>query len=209
MPQSGLDAIIARIHALQEELELSFDTLIEEKQRAFNYTIRKGRVIFNRSIRELHHKYKTGLFSYLLNTRLLHFLSSPVIYSVIVPLVCLDIFITLYQHICFRIYHIPIVRRSDYIVIDRHHLAYLNAIEKFNCIYCGYGNGLIEYTREVIARTEQYWCPIKHARRVSMHHDRVTKFSEYGDAEHYKQKLRQLRKEFKAEVESARRKPSK
>ena len=29
------------------------------------------------------------------------------------------------------------VRRSRYFVIDRHHLAYLNGIEKLNCVYCG------------------------------------------------------------------------
>lgn len=50
--------------------------------------------------------------------------------------------------------------------MDLQKLVYLNGIEKFNCLSCGYGYGVISYTREIIARTEQYWCPIKHARRV-------------------------------------------
>jgi hypothetical protein len=29
-----------------------------------------------------------------------------------------------------------------------------------------YANGVFAYVREVGSRTEQYWCPIKHARRV-------------------------------------------
>ena len=46
--------------------------------------------------------------------------------------------------------------RGQYIVIDRHRLKYLNAIEKLNCVYCGYGNGVIAYARDIAGRTEQY-----------------------------------------------------
>lgn len=58
-------------------------------------------------------------------------------------------------------------------------------LEKFNCIYCGYGNGLAAYAKEIIARTEQYWCPIKHATHVKDPHSRYHHFFEYGDAEGY------------------------
>jgi hypothetical protein len=77
----------------------------------------------------------------------------------VVPLVFMDISVILYQHICFRIYGIHRVKRGDYFTIDRHYLFYLNLIEKANCLYCGYGNCLIEYAREVIARTE-CWLPL-------------------------------------------------
>jgi hypothetical protein len=92
-------------------------------------------------------------------------LTAPVIYAVIVPLVLLDLFVTIYQRVCFPVYGIPKVNRGDYLIFDRHHLAYLNALEKLNCAYCSYANGLIAYVREIAGRTEQYWCPIKHARR--------------------------------------------
>ena len=75
-------------------------------------------------------------------------------------------------------------------------LAYLNIIEKINCIYCGYFNGLIAYVQEVAARTEQYWCPIKYARRVSYMHGRYHKFLEFGDGKGYKERLEQLRSDF-------------
>jgi hypothetical protein len=89
---------------------------------------------------------------------------------------------------------IPLVRRSDYIALDRGKLAYLNGIEKANCNYCGYANGLLAYIREVTARTEQYWCPIKHARRVKGAHPHYRAFVDYGDAEGYKKELPVLRK---------------
>ena len=81
-------------------------------------------------------------------------------------------------------------------MIDRHRLDYLNGIEKLNCVYCGYFNGLIAYIQEIAARTEQYWCPIKHANRIYTIHSRYHKFLEYGEYEDYQKKLAALRKDF-------------
>ena len=88
------------------------------------------------------------------------------IYSLIIPISLLDLFITVYQHICFRVYGVPLVKRGEYVVRDRKYLQYLNIIQKVNCMYCEYSNGVISYAREVASRTEQYWCPIKHAHKV-------------------------------------------
>lgn len=41
------------------------------------------------------------------------------------------------------------VRRRDYLVFDRAHLAYLNLVEKINCACCSYGNALAAYFKEV------------------------------------------------------------
>ena len=114
--------------------------------------------------------------------------------AVIIPLVLLDVFVTIYQTVCFPAYGIPKVRRRDYLIFDRHHLAYLNALEKFNCAYCSYANGLIAYVREIAGRTEQYWCPIKHARRAIGAHSAYATFEDYGDAEGYKKWLEQFQK---------------
>ncbi len=56
-----------------------------------------------------------------------------------------DLFISVYQAVCFPVYGIPKVRRKDYIAIDRNQLRYLNALEGFNCLYCSYGNGILAY----------------------------------------------------------------
>jgi hypothetical protein len=104
---------------------------------------------------------------------------------VIIPLLLLDLFVTVYQTMCFPAYGIGKVRRADYIVFDRRHLEYLNLLEKLNCAYCSYANGLINYVWEVASRTEQHWCPIKHARRVMGTHPGYQKFADFGDAEAY------------------------
>jgi hypothetical protein len=116
-------------------------------------------------------------------------LTAPVIYGLIVPLVLLELSVMLYQAICFPAYGILKVRRRDYLVFDRGQLAYLNALVKLNCAYCSYANGLIAFVREVAARSEQYWCPIKHARRLIAAHNYYAEFIDYGDAEAYRHRI--------------------
>ena len=140
-----------------------------------------------------HRELKARLPRYVLGARPLLILATPLIYSLIIPFVLLDLFISAYQFVCFPLFGIPTVRRSDYLVIDRVHLSYLNVIEKVNCAYCAYANGLIAYAREITSLTEQYWCPIKHARRVIAAHERYRNFVDYGDAESYRKDLAALR----------------
>lgn len=133
------------------------------------------------------------LLVYLAGGDLLTWLIAPVIYSLLVPLVLLDLWVSAYQWICFTALGIPRVARRGYFVTDRHHLAYLNTLEKLNCTFCSYANGLFGYVREVSARTEQYWCPIKHARVVRHPHGRYRRFVPYGDAQAYRRRLPDLR----------------
>jgi len=197
MSRSPIDDIIGRIRLLQTELEHELDHLLNEKRRLFRYTLEQGRVRFERSMESLQRGYKIGLWTYLRSARPAHVLTAPIIYLIIFPSLALDLTVSVYQHVCFRVYGIPRVSRKDYFIMDHHQLAYLNIIEKFNCIYCGYTNGLIEYVREISARTEQYWCPIKHARRTPDPHYLVRNFVDYGDAEAFKQKLDDLQREVR------------
>ena len=50
--------------------------------------------------------------------------------TLLIPFAFLDVCICLYQWICFRAWNVPRVRRENYIIIDRHRLAYLNGIQK-------------------------------------------------------------------------------
>lgn len=184
----NIDELLERIHGLQDELEEEYRKTREEwaqkKQELADELLRQQR------------RYKTGLFRFLLRSRFLVVLTAPVIYLGWLPFLLMDLFVSIYQAICFPIYRIPRVRRSDYLVFDRQDLPYLNIIEKFNCFYCSYGNGVAAYTREVAARTEQYWCPIKHARRIKGSHDRYPNFFDYGDAAAFQQGLNRLRKQY-------------
>ena len=186
--KNRIDELLGRISALQDELD-------GEYRRAREDWARKKAELADEFARQ-QRRYKTGLFRFLIRSRFLVLLTAPVIYAGWIPFVLMDLFVTVYQHICFRVYRIPRVRRADYIVFDRADLSYLNLVEKFNCFYCSYGNGVAAYTREIAARTEQYWCPIKHARRIRAAHDRYPKFFDYGDAEAFQQGLNRLRKQY-------------
>jgi len=75
----------------------------------------------------------------------------------------------------------------------------LNALEKANCLFCSYANGLLAYVSEIAARTEQYWCPIKHARVTAPVHHRYHLFFDYGDAAGYRSGLAGLRQQLRDE----------
>jgi hypothetical protein len=198
MVNEVLEDILLRLRETQREFDQELDRLLAEGREQFRYNLRRGKVVFERNVRRLHLQRRIGVWRYIKDAPVSFIITAPLIYGMIVPFVILDLSITLYQHVCFRVYGIPLVRRSDYLVIDRHRLPYLNAIEKVNCVYCGYGNQVIEYAREVSGRTEQYWCPIKHAQRTMDPHPRAQHFVEYGDADAYRDELPQLRKEWEA-----------
>jgi hypothetical protein len=149
---------------------------------------------FDAEVRRRHAQLKQSLAALVRESGIVNLCTLPIIYSLAVPLALVDLWVTLYQWVCFPIYGVARVRRRSYMVIDRHRLGYLNAIERANCLYCSYANGVIAYVREVAGRTEQYWCPIKHARRTRAPHTHYQGFVEYGDAEGYRRELPALRR---------------
>lgn len=157
----------------------------------------RRQVTAHAALRIYHYGFKPPLLRYLLSGDVATVLTAPIIYSLIVPFVLLDAWVSLYQAWCFRAWGLAPVRRRAYLSIDRHKLAYLNGLEKLNCLYCSYVNGLIAYVREVAARTEQYWCPIRHARRVRHPHERYASFAMYGDAAGFRRSLPSQRADLK------------
>jgi len=184
-----IQQILNQITELEEDLRIA----LNEQQTSMFFQIKGKRIEFEQSIKETHKRLKTNIFRWLVTYRPQNLITGPIIYSMIIPLLITDFFVTFFQLTCFPIYGIKKVRRSDYIVYDRQQLNYLNFIEKFHCTYCAYGNGMIAYVSEVIARTEQYFCPIKHARKILGTHSRYARFLEYGDAENYEEKLEEYR----------------
>jgi hypothetical protein len=181
--------VLDRIRELETELEQE----IAGAQKRWHYTVEAGRVRFEEAVHRRHLELRTSIRRYLRESYLPTLLTAPIIYSLAVPFLMLDLWVSLYQLICFPIYGIERVRRSDYIAMDRRKLAYLNAIEKANCDYCSYANGVLAYVREIAGRTEQYWCPIKHARKIRGPHQHYRVFVDYGDALGYKRELPELR----------------
>lgn len=184
-----INQLLAQMAELEDELR----TALHEQETRMFFQINGKRVEFERSVKEAHRKLKTNFFRWLVAYRPQNLITGPIIYGMAIPLLMLDACVTFYQWTCFPIYGIAKVRRGDYLVFDRHQLGYLNFIEKFHCTYCEYGNGLMAYMREILARTEEYFCPIKHARKVLGTHTRYRRFLDYGDATDYEAKLEEYR----------------
>ena len=150
-----VDRIVATIHEAEEALSED----VRDQQKRWQYDLHRGRVWFDKEVRHAHKQLKQGIPSFLRHGSVLNLLTTPIIYSLSLPFVLLDVWVSLYQWICFPIYGIDRVARRRYFVIDRHRLGYLNAIEKANCMYCSYANGVVAYVREIAGRTEQDLVP--------------------------------------------------
>jgi hypothetical protein len=181
--------LLAQMATLEDELR---NAVHEQESRMF-FSIKGKRVEFESAVKSAHRKLKKNIFRWLVTNRPQNLMTGPIIYGMVLPMLLLDLLVTLYQWTCFPIYGITKVRRASYIVFDRHHLGYLNFIEKFHCTYCEYGNGLMSYMAEILARTEEYFCPIKHAHKILGTHKRYNRFLDYGDAAQYEKKLEEFR----------------
>lgn len=192
-PRTTVNDRIAQILDQMSALEAELRSAVHEQESRVFFQIKGKRVEFERSAREAHRKLKTSFLRWLVTNRPQNLITGPIIYAMVIPLLMLDLFVSFYQWACFPIYGVKKVRRGDYIVFDRRHLNYLNFIEKFHCTYCEYANGLMSYMAEIIARTEQYFCPIKHARKILGTHARYRGFLAYGDAADYEARLEAYR----------------
>ena len=185
---SPIEELLARIRSLEDDLEREYKQARDELARQ--------RAAMAERFLELQQMQKVGLWRYLRHSRWPVVLTAPLIYAGWPVFALLDAFISLYQAVCFPIYGIPRVRRHAHLVFDRAGLPYLNLVEKLNCFYCSYGNGVVSYAREVAARTEQYWCPIKHARRLAGAHGHYPEFFAHGDAEAFRLGQERLREKL-------------
>ena len=122
----NISNLLERIRSLETELENE----LAKRREDIRFSIENRKIRFEREILAEHRKLKTSILSYLVQAQLKHILIAPIVYALIFPFILLDIFVSLYQLVCFPVYGIPRVKRRDYIVFDRHNLAYLNIIEK-------------------------------------------------------------------------------
>ena len=171
-------------------LQLELDAAKARRRANLKFSLEDGKAVFDQEALSRHRDTQTPLWQYIRNARPLVAITGPIIYALIVPIVLLDLFVAIYQMVCFPVYGIQKARRSDFIVFDRHHLAYLNLIEKINCAYCSYATGVISYANEIASLTEKHWCPIKHARNLTKTHQRYSQFADYGDSEGYHRRVR-------------------
>ncbi|MBT3356193.1 hypothetical protein HN784_01830 [bacterium] len=192
---------VEKLEQLSEEIKKGFEERIEKLSQKRNLIAEAIRSKFKLR------KWKVGVISSILKSKpWVSFklaLSAPFIYSIFIPAVIFHLFIELYHQVAFRLYGIPLVKMKDYFVFDRVLLSYLNWLEKINCLYCSYVNCLIAYSGEIGGRTERFWCPIKHARKVKGVHSQYGKFVDYLDGEEFRKKQEQLSDFSKEKQEQA------
>jgi hypothetical protein len=182
---SQLKKLTEKLDELNKALSREYARMAEK----YGFSIQKRTVKFLKEFRERNKKFKIPVWKYVIPTHIRHVLSLPFIYVMIVPAVILDIFVTIYNWTAIPLYRIPRVKRSEYIVYDRQFLSYLNVVQKINCVYCTYVNGLFAYASEIGARTERYWCPIKAAHKPKAHHGWYSDFADYGSPQEWEEKF--------------------
>jgi len=191
--------LLGQIAVLEEQLQAT----LHEHESRIAFQIKGKRVEFEQDVRAAHAKLKRSFLRWLVTDRPQNLITGPVIYFMLIPMALLDLTVTLYQAFSFPIYRIAKVKRADYMVFDRHQLGYLNFYERLHCEYCAYANGLLAYASEIVSRTEQYFCPIKHARKVLGTQARYSRYLDYGDAEDYHGRLEQFRRALAREQPGA------
>ncbi len=119
------------------------------------------------------------------SNRIMSLVTQPFLWLPLPFFIMLDLVIEIYHQICFPIYHIPIVKRSEYImVMDRQKLQYLDGWEKLGCMYCGYINGLLAYMVVIASETEKFWCGIMHEEKLGFRnqsHQKENNFAKFND----------------------------
>ena len=184
-----INEIIAEIEAMKVKLGEE----IAQQEGHISYEIHNGYVEFEKDVLDKQKENMKNLLAWFREVPLLHLLTSPLIYAMVIPAMFFDLILFIYQQVVFRVFKFKFLKRSDYIVFDRHYLGYLNPIEKLNCMYCSYFNGLMHYASAIASRTELYFCPIKHAKKIVYKHEYYNDFLAYGDDENYQKKLKALR----------------
>jgi len=176
-----------------DEMKLKLAEEIDKQESHISYEIKNGYVTFEKEVLVKQRENMKNLLSWLMEVPLLHLLTAPLIYAMVIPAIIFDVLLFVYQQIAFRIFKFEFIKRSDYMHFDHQYLGYLNLIEKLNCLYCSYFNGLMLYASAIAGRTELYFCPIKHAKKVVSQHNFYEEFLSYGDEEEYQKKLKELR----------------
>jgi len=176
-----------------ESMKAKLGEEIAKQEEYASYEIKNGYVAFEKEILAKQKENMKSLWLWFTETPLLHLLSSPVVYVMVLPAMLLDMMLFIYRKVVSSVFKFDFPERKEYVVFDRQYLGYLNIMEKLNCMYCSYFNGLMAYAAAIASRTEYYFCPIKHAKKVAYKHEYYDAFLRYGEEDKYQEKLKKLR----------------
>lgn len=177
MKNDRIDKIMESIEKLKNDLRQEYINL----QEKYDFFMEKRKVIFSLDAKNRQRIQRINVWIYAFTPSFKHLISIPFIYFMFIPAIILDFGLFIYQFAALFCYGIPRVERKDYFIYDRRFLAYLNIIQKINCLYCSYVNWLFAFAVEIGSRTEQYWCPVKHAINSDSEHKYFKNFADYWD----------------------------
>jgi anti-sigma-K factor RskA len=101
--ENGAGAQIARLIGQIAELEAELEAEMARRAAQLRVAFVDGRLKYEQDVLRRHRELQSSLWNYLRSARVLVVITAPVIYALILPLVLLDIFITIYQFICFPV----------------------------------------------------------------------------------------------------------
>ena len=93
--EDGIARFVARIRELEDELEQE----VRRRREQFKYRIEGKRITFEDAPRARHRKLKRGILQFLRESGFMEVITSPFIYSLIVPLALLERFPIIRGHI--------------------------------------------------------------------------------------------------------------
>src|SRR5688572_22939865 len=92
--------IVARVREAKDDLARE----VEEQQQRWHYRVRCGRVWFDKEVQRAHRRLRQSIPAYIRQGSVLSLVTAPAIYSLLLPLLLLDLWVWTYQWICFPIY---------------------------------------------------------------------------------------------------------
>ncbi len=98
-----------------------------------------------------------------------YIVSAPFIYGMLVPVLFLHFCLEIYHQVAFRLYGISLVNTREYFLCSVSKPRGKSIFTQFNCWYCSYFRNILNYSKEIAAQTELYWCPIKENSTISDH----------------------------------------
>ena len=135
---ADIEETVRRLMRLEDELERKFAA----QRERFHYHLEEKRAVFEAEALRRHKRIRTGLLTFLRKSPFATIIVAPAVYGLILPIALLDLGVYIFQLVCFSAWGMARIDRSEFVIVDRHRLANLNGIEKLNCAYCGYANGV-------------------------------------------------------------------
>jgi hypothetical protein len=92
---SQLDELTAKLRSVEAEIEVE----LTKRREELRFRLENRRIVFEKEVLRIHRELKIRASRYLIDANPLMILSAPVIYSLLVPIALVDVWVMAYQAI--------------------------------------------------------------------------------------------------------------